>query len=94
MSQISDWLYSDDRLELRERTLSTLLRQFGSALNHEGVPVYGTESIYACAHDWVSQGNSTPDGVIDYYLENYSGTRNSDPAHAGGNQETSGKDWW
>ena len=71
MSQISNWLYSDDRMELREQTLSTLLRHFGSALNREGIPVYCTESIYACAHDWVSQGNATPDGVVEYYKENY-----------------------
>ena len=73
MNQISNWLYSDDRMELREQTLSALLRHFGSDLNREGIPVYGTESIYACAHDWVSQGHPSPDGVIEYYLENYSG---------------------
>ena len=67
----SDWLYSEDRLGLRERVLSTLLRHFGSHMKADGTPEYSTESIYACAHDWVSQGNSNINGVIDYYEANY-----------------------
>lgn len=68
---MKDWLYSDDRLGLRERVLSTLLRRFGSHMNMDGTPENSTESIYACAHDWVSQGHPSADGVIEYYEENY-----------------------
>ena len=66
-----DWLYSPDRMELREQVLSILLNKYGSALNDDGTPVCSTESIYACAHDWVSQGHPTPMGVIAYYEAYY-----------------------
>lgn len=67
----ADWLYSEDRLGLRERVLSTLLRRYGSHMKMDGTPEHSTESIYACAHDWVSQGNKSAEGVIEYYQENY-----------------------
>ena len=63
----TDWLYSSDRMELREQCLSILLKKFGSVLNEDGSPVCSTESIYACAHDWVSQGHPTPSGIVAYY---------------------------
>ena len=66
-----DWLYSPDRMELREQVLSILLNKYGSALNDDGTPVCTTESIYACAHDWVSQGHPTPMGVVAYYEAYY-----------------------
>ena len=66
-----DWLYSPDRMELREQVLSILLNKYGSALNKDGTPVCSTESIYACAHDWVSQGHPTPMGVVAYYEAYY-----------------------
>ena len=66
-----DWLYSDDRMALREQCLSILLRRFGSTLNEDGTPEHSTESIYACAHDWVSQGHPKPDGIVKYYEAYY-----------------------
>ena len=66
-----DWLYSPDRMELREQVLSILLNKYGGALNDDGTPVCSTESIYACAHDWVSQGHPTPMGVVAYYEAYY-----------------------
>lgn len=66
-----DWLYSPDRMELREQVLSILLNKYGSDLNEDGTPVCSTESIYACAHDWVSQGHPTAEGVLEYYEANY-----------------------
>ncbi len=67
----SDWLYSSDRMQLRERALSILLNRYGSAIDEGGTPLCSTESIYACAHDWVSQGNIRLDGIIKYYEAYY-----------------------
>ena len=66
-----NWLYSTNRLNLRSESLRILLRTYGSHLLEDGTPEHSTESIYACAHDWVSQGNPTTDGIIDYYNKNY-----------------------
>ena len=69
---INDWLYRPDRMVLRERALSTLLREFGSNLDANGLPEHSTEIIYAAAHDWVSAGNQTMEGIVSFYEENYS----------------------
>ena len=66
-----DWRYSDERLELRELIISFLLQEFGSTLHENGEPKYSSRSIYECAHDWVSQGNSSTLGLFKYYQENY-----------------------
>ena len=69
----SDWLYSEDRLALRERCLSTLLQAYGIKLNGNGTPMQSTKSIYECAHDWVSQGNPDTQGITNYYKTHYQG---------------------
>lgn len=63
----TDWLYSPERMNLREQCLSVLLRRYGSHIKEDGTPEHSTESIYACAHDWVSQGNPKTDGIVRYY---------------------------
>ena len=67
----NDWLYSKDRLDFREQCLSILLHDFGSQLNDNGEPLYSSKSIYACAHDWVSQGHPVTTGIINYYKNYY-----------------------
>ena len=67
----SNWIYSNERLALRGDVLQTLLEEFGSELLEDGRPVYSTMSIYECAHDWVSQGNPSVDGVLEYYEDYY-----------------------
>ena len=52
-----DWRYSDDRMKLREQVLNLLLTRFGGLLDENGEPQYTNQSMYECAHDWVSQGN-------------------------------------
>ena len=69
----SDWLYSEDRLAFREQCLSLLLKRFGSDLSESGKPLNSTESIYNCAHDWVSQGHKISNGIIKYYETYYQG---------------------
>ena len=69
----SNWLYSDDRLVLREECLSVLLKEFGVELKANGEPQYSTQSIYECAHDWVSQGSPTANGIIAHYKLHYQG---------------------
>lgn len=71
MDLTTDWLYNEERLELREQCLSILLRRYGSELNEDGTPVHSNESIYNCAHDWVSHGNPKPDGIVKYYEAYY-----------------------
>ncbi len=66
-----DWLYSEDRMALREQCLSVLLRKYGSDVDESGVPQYSTKSIYNCAHDWVSQGNPSTSGIVKYFEAYY-----------------------
>ena len=68
-----DWLYSPDRMELRENCLSVLLHKYGSVLKEDKTPKFSTESIYNCAHDWVSQGHPSPMGIVAYYEAYYRG---------------------
>jgi len=70
---MSDWLFSDERLKLRSQCLGILLRKFGWDLNTDNLPMHTMEQIQGCAHDWVSQGNDTSDGILDYFKANYTG---------------------
>jgi hypothetical protein len=67
----SDWRYSVERMNLRVGSLKILLRAYGSHLKEDGTPEHSAESIYACAHDWVSHGNPTTEGILKFYEENY-----------------------
>ena len=66
-----DWRYSALRMEVRAQVLAILLKRFGGELNEDGTPLNPPDSIYACAHDWVSQGNVRTDGVVKYYQAYY-----------------------
>lgn len=67
---LEDWRYSDDRMKVREAALKILLARFGHQLE-SGVPKYSSQSLYECAHDWVSQGNATTFGIVKYYEAYY-----------------------
>ena len=67
----TDWLYSPERMALKEQCLSILLRKYGGELNEDGSPKHSTQSIYECAHDWVSQGNARADGIAAFYNAYY-----------------------
>ena len=65
-----DWRYNDFKMKLRQEVLKILLSKYGGQM--EGVkPKYSTQSIYECAHDWVSQGNARPDGIAAYFNAYY-----------------------
>lgn len=66
-----DWRYSDKRMKLREKALNLLFVRFGCELNSNGEPLYSNQSIYECAHDWVSQGNMSTFGLVKYYQTYY-----------------------
>ena len=67
---LGDWRYSDDKMIVREQALRILLSKFGGQM--EGVvPKYSNQSIYECAHDWVSQGNLHTAGIVKYYEAYY-----------------------
>lgn len=72
MSQ--DWRYDEEKMKLREQSLLILLNKFGSDLDSSRKSKYTSQSIYACAHDWISQGNMNCNGIVKYY-EAYYGTK-------------------
>ena len=65
-----DWRYSEDKLKLRQQALTVLLTKFGHQMDGV-VPKYSSQSIYECAHDWVSQGNVSTSGLVKYYEAYY-----------------------
>ena len=62
---MNNWLYSDERMELRSKCLKLLFAHYGGVRIDEAS--YSTEDIYSAAHDWVSQGNPTPQGLQQYF---------------------------
>ena len=66
-----DWRYNDKKMKVREQALNILMNKYGSLLNSNGEPIYSSQSIYECAHDWVSQGNATTSGIVKYYEAYY-----------------------
>ena len=67
----TDWRYEPQKMLLREQCLSILLKKFGEDLKEDGTPMNSTQCIYECAHDWVSQGNKRPDGIVAYFKAYY-----------------------
>ena len=66
-----DWRYNEDRMKLRLEVLSILLKKYGGELDNTRVSKYTNQSIYQCAHDWVSQGHKISSGVVKYYEAYY-----------------------
>ena len=69
-----DWRYNEDRMKLRQEVLSILLKRYGGELDDTRKSKYTNQSIYQCAHDWVSQGHKISSGVVKYYEAYYVGT--------------------
>jgi len=67
---IEDWRYSEQKLKLRESALKVLLTKYGSQLK-KSLPEHSNQSMYECAHDWVSQGNVNTNGIIKYFEAYY-----------------------
>ena len=68
---MSNWLHSEERLSFRSQCLYMLLSEFGHGLSKDGTPLHSSRALYECAHDWVSQGHPTVNGITTYYLANY-----------------------
>jgi len=67
---LDDWRYSDSKMKVRDQALKILMAKFGHEM--KGVlPKYSNQSIYECAHDWVSQGNMHTAGIVKYYEAYY-----------------------
>ena len=66
-----DWRYSDEKLKLRQQALLILLKKYGGELDNTRKSKYAGQSIYECAHDWVSQGNVNCNGITKYYEAYY-----------------------
>jgi hypothetical protein len=65
-----DWRYSDEKMMIREQALRILLSKYGGEMDGPS-PKYSSQSIYECAHDWVSQGNMHTAGIVKYYEAYY-----------------------
>ena len=52
-----------ESLEVRAKVLSLLLKTYGG--HHHN------RSIYECAEEWISLGNITTDGLLDYYDKHF-----------------------
>ena len=65
-----DWRYNEENMKLRDTVLNILLSKFATEMV-EGVPKYSSQSIYECAHDWISQGHKTHFGIVKYYEAYY-----------------------
>ena len=66
-----DWRYSEQKLALREQALRVLFAKY-AVDEKDGIPKYSLQSIYECAHDWISQGNINTSRIISYYKAYYS----------------------
>jgi hypothetical protein len=64
--------YSNDRMSVRAQSLSVLLKNYGSQLDTSRKSKYTNQSIYQCAHDWISMGNMNTNGIVKYYEVHYS----------------------
>ena len=71
MDTQTDWRYTEERMELRQKAYTLLLGRFGSQVNKNGEPIYSMQSITECAHDWVSQGIISTSGIVKYYEAYY-----------------------
>ena len=66
---MNSWIYSDERMALRAEVISTLFKEHGGD-QIQAAP-YSTEDIYNCAHDWVSHGNRTTEGLLEYFQQRF-----------------------
>jgi hypothetical protein len=60
-----------EKLKLREQALLILLSRYGTELDNTRKSKYTEQSIYECAHDWVSQGYVNCNGITKYYEAYY-----------------------
>lgn len=63
-----EWLHSEEKLALRAACLSVLFKRFGGQLGESGEPLHSTRHLYEACHDYLSHGNTDPEGVVDFYL--------------------------
>lgn len=63
------WIYSDERMALRADVIGQLFREYGGDRIDQAP--YSTEDIYSAAHDWVSHGNRTSEGVLQYFQQRF-----------------------
>tara|TARA_B100001093_G_scaffold484851_1_gene518669 strand:- start:193 stop:402 length:210 start_codon:yes stop_codon:yes gene_type:complete len=66
-----DCRYNEQKLALREQALRVLLSKYGGQMEIS-TSKYSPQSIYECAHDWISQGNTSTSGIVKYYEAYYS----------------------
>ena len=65
----TSWLYSDERMDLRAKCLTIMFKNYGGVRIENAT--YSTEDIYSAVHDWVSQGNPSPEGLAQYFESTY-----------------------
>ena len=65
MTSNQDWRYDEDRLKLRAQCIKVLFTKLGTVKIDEAS--YSTKRIYECADTWVSQGNASTSGLVNYF---------------------------
>ena len=60
---------TEQQLQLREQTLSLLLKTFGTSSTNQ--------KIYQCADEWVRKGQVTTNGLVSYFRAYYEGQEGS-----------------
>ena len=68
---VNDWRYNEDKMKVRQQALFILNEKYGKDLDTTRKSKYTNQSIYECAHDWVSQGNVSCSGITKYYEAYY-----------------------
>jgi|TARA_A200000113_G_scaffold221231_1_gene232748 hypothetical protein len=71
-----DWRYSEEKLRVRQEAIRILLHKYGGELDETRKSKYTCKSIYECAHDWISQGNASSNGIVQYYEDYYHANNN------------------
>ena len=65
-----EWLHSEEKLALRSACLLRLLMVCGGELSEANTPLHENRTLYSAVHDYISHGNTDPEGVVRFYLEN------------------------
>ena len=63
-----EWLHSEEKLNLRAACLYVVFKRFGGQLDESGEPLHSPRHLYEACHDYLSHGNTDPEGVADFYL--------------------------
>ena len=68
---VDDWRYSKEKLKLSEQALLILSSRYRTELDNTRKSKYANQSIYECAHNWVTKVNVNCNGITKKYEAYY-----------------------